>query len=100
MVAVAVFVAACSPAQTTDPTRVACGAASTCPNDPPPNQSDTDECHAELEGACGAAFQAYDDCYAENRACAYNGTTDVLATSAACGTEARATGACDAGTHD
>jgi hypothetical protein len=96
----AAFVAACSPAQPTGPTHVACGAASTCPNDPPSTQSDTDECHAELDGACGAAFQAYGDCYGEKRVCAYDGTTDVLATEAACAPEARATGTCDGGTGD
>jgi len=96
---VAVLMAACSDAAAPAEASVPCGAASTCPNDPPPSQYDTDMCHAEVGARCGAAVQAYLDCYADMRVCAFDGTTDVVATEQACAAESTAVAACgDAGT--
>jgi hypothetical protein len=73
---------------------VACDAASTCPNDPPPTQADVDECHTEAAGSCAGAVQSYRNCYVAQRVCAYDGTTDVHATEEACGGEATSVYAC------
>ena len=73
---------------------VPCGEVSTCPNDPTPTQSDTDTCIAEIASACGSAYQAYHDCYGDDRVCAFNGTTDVIATQRACTSEANAVASC------
>jgi hypothetical protein len=93
----AVLAIGCSPAPAREPTDVPCGEASTCPNDPSPTQFDLDACHADVGGPCGAFQQAYVDCYSDHRVCAYDGTTDVLATEQACAAESRAIAACGDG---
>ena len=99
VIVVALLAAGCSVAAPPAKADVPCGAASTCPNDPPETQYDTDACHADVGGRCGAAFQAYHDCYADKRVCAFDDTTDVLATEQACAAESNALAACgDAGT--
>jgi hypothetical protein len=89
--------AACSATKDPPPVHATCGETSTCPNDPPTTQSDTDECRADLMGACAGQYQAYINCYADERVCAYDGTTDVLATEEACAEEASAVTACGDG---
>jgi hypothetical protein len=66
---------------------VPCGEVSTCPSDPPPTEADRDTCAAQIAGPCGKQYQAYHDCYGDERVCAYNGTTDVLATQLACSSD-------------
>jgi len=88
---------ACDPGVSLAPTVIACDAGSTCPNDPPETQADVDQCRARAGGVCGPAYQAYYDCYAGERVCAYNGTTDVLATEQACAREVNAVAACGDG---
>ncbi len=77
-----------------------CEAGSSCPNDPAPTQFVTDVCGAETAGPCGAAYQAYLDCYAAERVCAYDGTTDVAATRSACQAELNAVASCADGGLD
>jgi hypothetical protein len=95
------FSAACRGAANVSLRAVPCGEVSTCPNDPPATQADTDACDAEIAGACSRQYAAYHDCYGDMRVCAFNGTTDVTATQQACIVEALAVEACgDGGTQD
>ncbi len=97
---VAVLPVGCAAAPATDPSSDAgteCSAPSTCPGDPPPTEFDVDTCEDELRGGCGPSYQRYYDCYAGRRVCAYDGTTDVLATQQACAAELEAVIACGDG---
>jgi hypothetical protein len=90
---------ACTTGPPGAPGNVACDAASTCPADPPLTDYQVNTCRDDTQGACGTAYQAYEDCYAASRVCAYGGTTDVLLTTQACHVEAVVLASCmDAGT--
>jgi hypothetical protein len=89
--------AACSPASSLATTRVACDAASICPNDPPPTELVIDQCQTGTMGGCAGPYQSYFDCTSDDRVCAYDGTTDVLATQEACASQAAALAACGDG---
>ena len=89
----------CSAGGTSRTARVPCGEVSTCPNDAPPNQADKDTCDAQVSEPCGPYYQAYHDCYGNERVCAFNGTTDVIATQQACLAEFEAVTACLSPSH-
>lgn len=91
----AVLHVACHDAGPTGLPAVPCGEVSTCPNDLPPTQSDTDLCTPQALGVCGSLYQGYHDCYADERVCAFDGTTDVLATELLCQGASDLVGACE-----
>ncbi len=88
---------ACTTGAPGAPGTVACDAASTCPEDPPLTDYQVNTCRDETQGPCGTSYQAYADCYAANRVCAFDGTTDVLLTKQACNVESVVLASCTDG---
>jgi hypothetical protein len=96
----AAFACGCAPSKSGEVLLVSCGQASTCPNDPPATEFEIDQCKSQVAGSCGRAYQAYYDCYADDRVCAFDGTTDVLATEQACQGASAAVSSCVDGGAD
>src|SRR5947208_12228157 len=54
-----------------------CTLQSRCVNDPPPTQSDIDDCNQALEGKCAAEYRARLDCVAAHQTCGPDGHSDL-----------------------
>lgn len=61
-----------------------CDAEGKCSADPKREQADIDSCQKQIDGECGAEFEAVFQCFLDNQVCGDDDKTDSTATFAKC----------------